>query len=286
MFYIFQNNGVDNDWLIILQVLVLASAFCMVMAIYETLEYMFCYDDEKKKHYDEMQAAVQQRQRSENNPGRSAETDNSDSYNNGTGADPASNSEGTRLLDGEDIPLTSVTNGGHVPSYDNGGPYNPHPPTHTVVTGTAPSDDVFEEKPPSTFLQSLKNYFKRRPFHYKILSGDSVKEDTDRASSGELNDSGDNLSTARETDALISNKRTSVDEDVRLVDESSSALVNSNRKYVTESDSSILQGDDVLSHEFNFTTALSTNPLSTGRQQNGPSLTLNWWRRQVLILPS
>lgn len=33
-----------------MQVLVLSGAFCIFLAIYETFEYVFCYDDEKKLH--------------------------------------------------------------------------------------------------------------------------------------------------------------------------------------------------------------------------------------------
>lgn len=43
-------------YLFYLQILVLASAFCLIFAVYETFEYMLCYGEEKRQKAEEVQA--------------------------------------------------------------------------------------------------------------------------------------------------------------------------------------------------------------------------------------
>ncbi|XP_061169906.1 proprotein convertase subtilisin/kexin type 7-like [Saccostrea echinata] len=68
----------------LLKFLVLASIFCLVMALYETFEYAVCYRDEKKAQRQKMMASLQTQQPARNKP-----------------TDEADQSESQRLLDSE-----------------------------------------------------------------------------------------------------------------------------------------------------------------------------------------
>ncbi len=65
------------------------------MAIYESMEYMCCYDDEKKKHKKHLKQLARERQCIEGtNSSRAESSENT--------------SESTRLLDAEDIPMQTL----------------------------------------------------------------------------------------------------------------------------------------------------------------------------------
>ncbi|XP_071095808.1 proprotein convertase subtilisin/kexin type 7-like [Haliotis cracherodii] len=85
-----------------LKVLVLACVFCLVMTVYESLEYAMCYNDEKKEHRAKMKLAARA-QRLANQ--------NSDNIN------PDDVNESTGLLQSEEIPMQTFSPG--VESHDD-----------------------------------------------------------------------------------------------------------------------------------------------------------------------
>ncbi|XP_041373167.1 proprotein convertase subtilisin/kexin type 7-like [Gigantopelta aegis] len=97
-----------------LKILALACVFCAVMCVYETLEYAFCYNDEKKEHRRKLKLAARaQRLADRSRP----EPVNSDDITESTG-----------LLQAEDIPMetfplmsssATAINTGANNSYDN-----------------------------------------------------------------------------------------------------------------------------------------------------------------------
>ncbi|XP_055958700.1 proprotein convertase subtilisin/kexin type 7 isoform X1 [Patella vulgata] len=77
-----------------LKILVLASAFCMFMAVYETFEYIFCYNEEKREHQRRMELALQAHDMSQN----AANHDSNDEV-----------TESTSLLQGEEMTVMNST---------------------------------------------------------------------------------------------------------------------------------------------------------------------------------
>ena len=88
----YDDTIINNSF--VFQIIVLTSAFCFVMSLYESLEYMLCYNDEKKEHKRQLLAAARQhRQQQRQDQIQTA---------------PENSGESTRLLDAEEIPLQTL----------------------------------------------------------------------------------------------------------------------------------------------------------------------------------
>lgn len=77
--------------------IVLTCAFCAVLAVYETFEYLFCYDDEKREHKRLLLLFARAKKESE----RIMQEESG---------------EQTRLLDAEEIPMETLPSGTNVRS--------------------------------------------------------------------------------------------------------------------------------------------------------------------------
>ena len=140
------------------------------MAVYETLEYMFCYDDEKKKHQEDMRTLAEQRRRGDGQAGNTeGATSQAPTPREDTGQSHSDDtSEVTRLLSAQEIPLESIS-----PSENrvNNG---------TVLPCPNPSQDsVKNEGIAKKVKHIVSRFFRRRSHQYAALSEKALLADED-----------------------------------------------------------------------------------------------------------
>ena len=147
----------------------LLSGFCFVLGVYETVEYILCYGDEKKKFYDELQAATEAR-----TAGQSSSKQQSN---------PEEGGEGAQLLE-EPRHVTGEAAANGVPLRNHTADMIQNSSTELSKSSQEPlnSRPVMFHTIKSKVFQNLSSIFRwSQPYHYESLTQDVANvEDRDQ----------------------------------------------------------------------------------------------------------